>query len=147
MTCIRKRAPKASSNLVRLVMQANKGRDTTPEKLLRAALHANGLRFRKDFYPEPDLRIKADIVFVRLKICIFIDGCFWHVCPAHFKVPKTNTAWWQEKITDTARRDIEQTRILSERGWSVIRIWEHDIVSSKISEITQTIQSFCATDS
>src|SRR5947209_7638968 len=106
--CIRSRAPAASSPAVRRAMQAVKRHDTAAEVLLRRRLYAAGLRFRKEISPEPELRCKADIVFTRQKVCIFIDGCFWHRCPEHFKVPKTNRAWWEQKIQATVDRDGRQ---------------------------------------
>lgn len=127
MTSIRARAPKASSPAVRRVMQANLPRDTKPEVRLRKALYAEGLRFRKDHRPEVDLSVKADIVFIGRRLCIFVDGCFWHGCPQHFKPPKTNTAWWLEKVEDNRSRDRRKTQELEARGWRVLRVWEHEL--------------------
>ncbi len=140
MTCIRKRAPKASSPIVRKVMQANVGKDTAPENLLRSALHSSGLRFRKEVAPLKHLRIKADVTFPGRKICVFVDGCFWHGCPIHFKVPRTNTAWWQEKIQANVERDIRQTNLLQEHGWMVLRLWEHDLIPSKLTEVVTAVR-------
>lgn len=127
---IRSRAPAASSALVRRVMQANHPRDTAPEVALRRALHAAGLRFRKDWCPEPYLRCKSDIVFPRQRLCVFVDGCFWHRCPLHFQLPKSNSDWWDEKIQATVDRDVRQSRALQSRGWMVLRVWEHETVAS-----------------
>jgi DNA mismatch endonuclease (patch repair protein) len=124
---IRARAPSASSLKTRHVMQANRSRDTAPEVRLRRLLFASGLRFRKNCRPEPTLRCKADIVFPRPRVCVFIDGCFWHSCPRHFKLPKTNAAWWAEKMHANVQRDGRQTRTLKGRGWCVIRLWEHEL--------------------
>ena len=125
--CIRSRAPAASSSAVRRVMQANRSWDTGPEVILRRMLQAAGVRFRKDFCPVPALRCKADIVFTRQKLCIFVDGCFWHRCPIHFQLPKTNSAWWDEKTLATVDRDTMQARKLRAAGWTVIRVWEHQL--------------------
>lgn len=142
--CIRKRAPKASSAAVRRVMQQNVGRETHPEKKLRSLLFRSGLRFRKDCSPVPDGRVTVDIVFPKQRICIFVDGCFWHGCPLHFEVPKTHSSWWQEKIADNRQRDVRQTRLLTALGWTVIRMWEHEVkedsVSSKVKEIKEVVQ-------
>ncbi len=141
---IRARAPKSSSPTVRFVMQRNTGRETHPEELLGTALNKAGFNFHRDLPPEPDLRIKADFVFPEQKICVFIDGCFWHGCPLHFKVPKTNSDWWQEKIEDNKIRDIRQSSELNNCGWIVIRYWEHDVTQNNLSticsEIKQNIQ-------
>src|SRR4051794_13269539 len=87
---IRARAPVASSENVRNVMRAIPSRDTAPEIALRKALHRNGLRFRVDVAPVSELRCKADIVFRSARVCVFVDGCFWHGCPDHFSLPKAN---------------------------------------------------------
>ncbi len=124
---IRARAPAASSPSVRRVMQAVWQRDTVPEVALRRALHTLGLRFRKDCRPEPNMRCKSDVVFRRQKLCVFVDGCFWHRCPLHFVLPKTNSAWWNEKVQATVERDLRQMRALRARGWQVVRVWEHEV--------------------
>jgi DNA mismatch endonuclease, patch repair protein len=130
MTSIRSRAPRASSSLVRRVMRANVGRTTKPERLLRSLLHARGLRFRKDYRPCADIHCSADVVFTKARICIFVDGCFWHGCPTHFKVPATHADWWREKIADNVRRDGLRTEELTNLGWLVIRLWEHELVGA-----------------
>ena len=150
MSCIRKRAPKSSSAAVRHVMQENVGRETHPERRLRSLLFRSGLRFRKDYSPVPSERISVDVLFPRQRICIFVDGCFWHGCPLHFKVPKTHSSWWQEKIADNRQRDARQTRLLTALGWTVIRMWEHEIkedsISSKVREIKELVQQMAAPD-
>lgn len=139
MASIRSRAPAASSEAIRKVMQSVPSRDTGPEVALRRKLHARGLRFRKDARPEPDIRCKADIVFTRARVCVFIDGCFWHGCPQHFTPPKTNTEWWLEKIEDNIRRDREKTRQLQETGWAILRFWEHELANSGIDVVTERV--------
>lgn len=120
-------------------MQANSPRDTIPEMTLRLALHHAGLRYRKDVAPEPSLKCKADVVFRKERVCIFVDGCFWHGCPTHFHTPRTNSDWWEEKINDNKRRDtIKRTR-LRERGWTVICVWEHEITPSNIHLMVRRI--------
>lgn len=124
---IRARAPTACSPAVRRVMQANVPRNTSPELRLRRALHAAGLRFRKDARPEPTLRCTADVIFRRQRVCVFVDGCFWHRCHHHFVAPRTNAAWWLEKIAANVERDRRQTTFLRSRGWQVVRAWEHEL--------------------
>lgn len=132
---IRARAPIASSEATRRVMQANVGRTTAPEHLLRSALRAAGFRFRIDARPEKDLRCTADIVFPRAKVSVFIDGCFWHGCSKHFAAPKTNSAWWNEKISANRERDAKQARLLRQRGWRVLRVWEHQISPEAVRRV------------
>jgi DNA mismatch endonuclease (patch repair protein) len=125
MTSVRSRAPSASSEAVRRAMRAVPSHDTAPERALRKLLHAKGLRFRKHVRPEPEFRCEADVVFPRAKVCVFLDGCFWHGCAEHFNPPKTNTKWWIEKISQNIRRDLEKTKYLRDSGWTVLRFWEH----------------------
>ena len=124
---IRARAPAASSAAVRRVMQANYGDKTRPETVLRSELHRRGLRFYKNHRPIKMLRCTADIVFPSQRLCIFVDGCFWHGCLAHFKLPVANRAWWKEKIDANRHRDETQTAELRKMGWKVFRIWEHEL--------------------
>lgn len=141
---IRARAPVASSPQVRAVMKANYGGGLLPEQILRSELQKAGLRFRKHVRPLPGVRCEADIVFARAKLCIFVDGCFWHGCPTHFVCPKTNSAWWDEKIRDNRIRDRLRNKQLRANGWTVLRVWEHRILAdvnavvSKIRAIKET---------
>jgi DNA mismatch endonuclease (patch repair protein) len=59
-------------------------------------------------------------------VAVFIDGCFWHGCPVHWRRPKRNAAWWSDKISANVHRDADTTAFLETRGWQVIRVWEHD---------------------
>jgi DNA mismatch endonuclease, patch repair protein len=106
--------------------KANRGRDTRPETLLRSALHRRGLRFRVHRRPAPDVRATADIVFGPARVAVFVDGCFWHRCPEHSSIPKANRDWWVEKLERNVERDARTSSTLEERGWTVIRIWEHE---------------------
>jgi len=116
----------ASSVTARKVMQGNRGRDTKPELAVRSLVHARGLRYRVNVRPESDLRRTADLVFIRARIAVFIDGCYWHGCPQHFVASKTNVEYWQAKIDVNRRRDAETTGFLRERGWTVLRFWSHE---------------------
>jgi DNA mismatch endonuclease (patch repair protein) len=106
-------------------MQATPRRDTPCEVALRSALHRLGLRFRIDRKIQGTRR-RADLTFVRARVAIFVDGCFWHGCPKHATWPKTNAEWWREKIEDNRRRDADTARCLRSGGWRVIRVWEHE---------------------
>lgn len=107
-------------------MQGNRSRDTAPEVAVRKLLHAAGYRFRVDARPVEGLRRTADILFTRRRIAVFIDGCFWHGCPIHYSVPRTNTAYWSPKIARNIERDSETTSRLAEAGWTVMRFWSHE---------------------
>src|SRR5262249_34368035 len=118
--------PAASSAQVRRIMQGNVGRDTVPELLLRSVLSRAGVRYRINYRPTTILRGTADIAFVREKVCIFVDGCFWHHCPRHGRFPKTNSGYWAKKLNRTMARDRHYEEVLSNMGWSVLRIWAHE---------------------
>ena len=138
---IRSRAPVASSETVHRVMIANVGVNTTPERTLRSALHKAGLRFRKHVRPQYAFRCTADIVFRRQKVCVFVDGCFWHGCRIHFSCPNTNAAWWKEKIQANIERDHRQSQLLENQGWRVLRVWEHDVSNLALSRVVSEIVS------
>ena len=92
---------------------------------MRRELHARGVRFRTEVKLEQDLRTKADIAWRRLKLAIFIDGCFWHGCPEHATRPAANAEWWAVKLDGNVARDRRTDAILADRGWTVLRFWEH----------------------
>src|SRR3712207_6371224 len=109
-------------------MSVVRRRDTGPEVALRRALHAYGLRFRVDVRPTPRLRGRADIVFTRRRVAVYVDGCFWHACPQHGVLPKSNVEWWRQKLAATAQRDRRADEVLRDEGWRVVRVWEHEDV-------------------
>jgi DNA mismatch endonuclease, patch repair protein len=112
---------------VRRRMSNTRGRDTAPEIAVRRELHRLGFRFRVNYPPVQGLRRTADIVFTKRKVAVFIDGCFWHRCPEHYR-PATGqrAAFWREKIESNAARDAQTTELLTARGWTVRRFWEHE---------------------
>jgi DNA mismatch endonuclease, patch repair protein len=70
---------------------------------------------------------KPDFVFRKEKIAVFVDGCFWHGCKRHCRMPKSQTAYWVPKIARNKLRDVEVSRLLRREGWLVQRIWEHSL--------------------
>lgn len=119
--------PVPSSPAVTVVMRGNRKRDTRPEVAIRSALHRRGLRFRKDVpLRAGDLRVRADIVFPRRRLVVFVDGCFWHRCPDHGTSPRANTAYWGPKLDRNVERDRLQEQALRVDGWMVVRVWEHE---------------------
>lgn len=116
----------ASSPAVRQVMRGNRGRDTSPEVALRSVLHRLGYRYRVDAAPLAGLRRKADLVFTRRRVAVFVDGCYWHGCPDHFTVPATNSGYWRAKIARNRERDVDTDQRLREAGWTPVRVWEHE---------------------
>jgi DNA mismatch endonuclease (patch repair protein) len=116
----------ASSPAVRKSMQGNRSKDTQPELLVRRLVHAQGLRYRVSARPEPSLRRTADLVFTRVRVAVFIDGCFWHGCPVHHTIAKSNAEYWRLKVRRNVERDAETSKLLEDAGWKVLRFWEHD---------------------
>ncbi len=104
-------------------MSAIRGRDTKPEILLRKALWYKGYRYRlKNRLPG-----KPDIAFPTERLAVFVDGCFWHGCPEHYKKPSTHAAFWRDKIQKNRQRDKEVNALLKSHGWEVLRFWEHEV--------------------
>jgi len=141
---VARRAPAASTSVVRRRMQATKQRNTNLELRIRSLLHADGYRYYVDRSPEHGMRSRADLVFPRLRLAVYIDSCFWHCCPLHGTWPKANTRWWRDKLIGNAHRDLEVTRRLQQRGWSVLRIWEHEAPIDALKAVTSAITSLRA---
>lgn len=116
-------------------MQANRGRDTRPERELRSRLHAAGLRFRKHHRPLPGLRCEADVVFTRWRVAVFVDGCFWHGCPLHATWPVAHREFWETKLRRNRSRDEGHTLALSDAGWLVVRLWEHQPLDEMFEQV------------
>jgi DNA mismatch endonuclease (patch repair protein) len=70
---------------------------------------------------------RPDFVFPKLKLAVFVDGCFWHRCPKHSNLPKNNRAFWKRKLESNVRRDRLVGRTLRARGWHVLRVWQHEL--------------------
>lgn len=113
-------------------MKGNKKRDTRPEIVLRSALYRAGLRFRKDFAIRPDDSgtVRVDVAFPRARVAVFVDGCFWHCCPAHGNEPKSNSLYWGPKLSRNVERDRQVDTRLGAAGWRVVRLWEHSVRGS-----------------
>jgi DNA mismatch endonuclease, patch repair protein len=122
-------------------MRANRGRDTKPELALRSALHKAGLRFRKNLRIDLDTdRARPDVVFPRAKVAVFVDGCFWHGCSEHRSLPQGNATFWERKINGTRARDKQQTRLLEEAGWIVVRVWEHEPPGTAVQRVETALR-------
>jgi DNA mismatch endonuclease (patch repair protein) len=110
----------------RRTMQAVKGKGTRLEKRLFSMLARMGLKgWKKNV---DNITGKPDVAFVNQRVAIFIDGCFWHGCPrCKRKLPQTNRKYWEHKITRNIALAKSHSRRLRADGWTVIRIWEHEL--------------------
>lgn len=124
-----KRRLTRSENMARI-----RSRNTKPEIRLRQALWASGCRYRIHY----DLPGCPDIVFVRSRLAVFIDGCFWHGCPMHYSAPRTRQTFWATKLRNNVLRDIAADDALASEEWRVLRVWEHEIVH-KVENVVHQI--------
>jgi DNA mismatch endonuclease (patch repair protein) len=92
------------------------------------------------------LRRTADIVFTRRKIAVFVDGCFWHGCPNHYKAPSTNGDYWRSKLARNEHRDRATDELLASLGWRVIRVWEHEPAPATAARIAEIVRERVASE-
>lgn len=116
----------ASSARVSEQMSRLPRKDTTPELALRRVLFASGLRYRVHQRVPGMPRRTVDMSFTRVRVAVFVDGCFWHGCPYHGMTPKANRDWWSRKLDGNRSRDAETSAHLSALGWVVLRFWSHE---------------------
>lgn len=131
--------PAASSEVVRRRMQRQLRRDRKTELAVRRAVHALGLRYRVDVAPIPGRR-RADMVFTRAKVAVYVDGCFWHGCPQHATEPKANRGWLQN-LARNRERDTDTDTLLVAAGWLPLRVWEHEEPAAAAREIADAVRS------
>jgi len=119
-------------------MSQIKGKDTKPEMIVRKFLHSNGFRYRLHV---KDLPGKPDLVLPKYNSVIFVHGCFWHAHEGckYFKIPKTRTEWWKEKLYGNKERDEKHIQELEVMGWNVIVVWECELKSKNRSLISKKI--------
>lgn len=121
-------------------MSKIKGKNTKPEVVLRKAIWNLGYRYRL----QTKLAGRPDLIFSPYKVVVFVDGCFWHKCPAHFVQPKTRPEFWKNKINSNAARDRRNNEILQSEGWKVVRIWEHEInqsIEDSVARVVDALES------
>lgn len=135
--------PSPTSPEVSRRMQAIKRRDTGLERAIRSAIHAQGLRFRVDYLIAlPDVRaIRVDVAFPRQRLAVMVDGCFWHCCPEHGRVPSKNPQYWPDKLARNRRRDEKVNEQLALLGWRVLRIWEHEDLEAATGRVVAALET------
>ena len=137
---VKRLRPVAASPAAHRKMAAVGRRDTPQEMTIRKALFRAGCRYRVHFRPLADRRWTADIAFTGAKVLVFVDGCFWHGCPIHGTIPKSNREWWTAKIQRNVERDREADRVLTERGWAVLRVWSHEKPDDVVVRVLGTLR-------
>jgi DNA mismatch endonuclease, patch repair protein len=111
---------KRSDVMSRIRSRGNKDTELALIRIFRAH-RISGWRRHQPVFGSPDF------IFPKWHIAVFVDGCFWHGCPQHSTIPKNNAAFWREKRAANKARDLLVGRTLSKEGWTVLRIWEHDL--------------------
>jgi len=111
---------KRSEVMSKIRAQGNKETEIALAKLMRRH-NIRGWRRHQPLYGTPDF------TFLRHRVVVFVDGCFWHGCPRHGVMPSTNRDFWENKLKANRIRDRLVTSVLRQRGWYVLRLWEHDL--------------------
>jgi DNA mismatch endonuclease (patch repair protein) len=86
-------------------------------------------------------RVRPDIVFPKLRLAVFVDGCFWHGCRVHRTIPVSNSEFWTAKIEATRKRDVAQKEWLEAAGWTVLRIWEHERTEDAANSVAHAVST------
>lgn len=111
------------------------------EETVTKKLWNRGIRFRRNVR---SLTGNPDIAIKKYKIVIFIDSCFWHCCPEHGNMPKSNVGYWEKKLNRNKERDQEVTEYYQSQRWIILRFWEHEIkedLDGVVNEIAKTINT------
>jgi DNA mismatch endonuclease (patch repair protein) len=123
------------------LMSRIRGKNTSPELVLRKTLWKQGVRYRLN---QKILGVRPDFVFLGEKVAIFVDGCFWHGCPEHYVRPRSSRDFWDKKLMANVIRDRNQTLELERQGWTVLRYWEHQVyleLETLLKEITEYVKT------
>ena len=124
---------KRSEVMSRIRSHGNRDTELVLAKIFRA--HGfTGWRRRQPVFGKPDF------IFRAAKVAVFVDGCFWHGCPQHCRMPKGNRSFWRQKIGRNRERDRLVSRTLRQRGWRVLRIWEHALARKNEARLIQRLQ-------
>lgn len=119
--------------------------DKETRSRVMAAVHSNGTKLEQKLIAllgeagianfvcnEKSLPGKPDLAFMGARVAVFLDSCFWHGCPKHLRRPSSNDIYWRAKIDNNVKRDRRNRAQLRGMGWSVLRIWEHDLGKSTL---------------
>jgi DNA mismatch endonuclease (patch repair protein) len=123
---------KRSEVMSRIRGRGNKDTEVTLAKLFRRN-RITGWRRNQSVFGKPDF------IFQKLRVAVFVDGCFWHGCPKHATQPATNRAFWRKKLTRNKARDQIVNRTLRQRGWTILRIWQHELARKNEARLLRRI--------
>lgn len=141
-TLVRKHLPSfATTPATRRRMQQQARVNTAPEVALRRELHRRGMRYQLHRRVVPSLRRRLDIVFISARVAVEVRGCFWHHCPLHGVIPKSNVAWWTAKLGRNVERDLQTEVLLREAGWKLLIVWEHEDPSSVAARVERLVRA------
>lgn len=119
-------------------MSAVLGRENRSTELKLSSLlrknHMTGWRRNQPVFGKPDF------IFPKARVALFVDGCFWHGCPLHGRVPKSRVAFWTSKIARNKERDREVQKALRQQGWRVVRVWEHELAKRNTPRLLARIR-------
>lgn len=120
-------------------MAAVKSKDTKPEMVVRKYLWSRGFRYRVN---NPRLPGHPDIVLRKYHTCIFVNGCFWHGHEGckYYRMPKTNTEFWERKISRNRERDREEQKQLARMGWHCITVWECELKGERREKTLESLE-------
>lgn len=131
-----------ASRRMRRVRQKN----TSAELALRRELFARGLRYRIHVPVIAKPRRIADVAIKKLRVAVFVDGCFWHGCPLHATWPKGNAEFWRAKILANQKRDQDTDKRLCAAGWKVLRVWAHEPPEKAAIRIAESVAKLRSRD-
>lgn len=121
----------------RVMSRIRSGGNRSTERRFRAALASRGVR---GWIVRPaGVAGRPDILFPRRRVAVFLDGCFWHGCPEHFKPPSSNRAYWSQKIAVNRERDRGASDFLKAEGMRVVRLWEHELRDSLSASVRRVL--------
>lgn len=126
---------KRSEVMSRIRGRGNKGTELALVQIFRAHRFTGWRRHQAVFG-------KPDFIFPKLRIAVFVDGCFWHGCPQHATMPQSNGEFWRKKLETNKKRDRLVGRTLRKAGWRVLRIWEHDLRPRNRERLVKRLNRF-----
>lgn len=118
-----------------------RGKDTSPERVVRRLAHAMGCWFRLH---RRDLPGCPDLVFPSKRKVVLVHGCYWHrhTCRRGRSTPRTNSAFWLAKFADNVKRDRLNKRALRRLGWEILVVWECETRSSARADLANKLRRF-----